>query len=98
MCTCRNFSSNHLSGTIPAELGSLIFLQQLYVMCVSMYDDSAGLTLMCTCRLLNNNQLSGTIPAELGTLTSLRQLYVICVSMYGDSVWLTYVYMQGFVQ
>ena len=72
-------SSNELTGTIPAELGSLINLRWLYL------DDNQlsgeiptelGNLFYLRKLYLAGNQLSGEIPAELGSLASLQELYL----------------------
>ena len=71
--------SNELSGTIPAELGSLTNLQKL-----ELHDNNLsgeipaelGALTSLQSLYLHDNELSGTIPAELGNLTSLQELYL----------------------
>ena len=71
--------SNQLTGTIPAELGSLTNLERLYL----SYNQLTGTippelgSLTNLERLyLSYNQLTGTIPPALGSLTNLERLYL----------------------
>ena len=70
---------NDLSGEIPAELGSLSYLRELYL----SENDLSG-EIPAELGSLSNleelylhiNNLSGEIPAELGGLSSLEELYL----------------------
>ena len=71
--------NNQLTGAIPAELGDLANLQNLFL-------DNNQLTGAIPAELgdlanlqnlyLNNNQLTGAIPAELGDLANLQNLFL----------------------
>ena len=68
-----------ISGTLPAELGDLSRLDQLYLFNNGLTGEIPG-ELGDLSRLdqlyLFNNGLTGEIPGELGDLTSLTQLYL----------------------
>ena len=71
--------NNGLSGTMPAELSSLINLTQLGLagngLSGSIPAELGNLNRLESLSL-NNNQLSGTIPAELGNLENLTTLHL----------------------
>jgi RHS repeat-associated protein len=72
-----DLSSNHLSGTIPTELGQLNQLQHLYLFSnqlIGTIPAELGQLSQLNQIILGNNQLSGTIPAELGQLSQLGDL------------------------
>ena len=68
---------NQLTGSIPAELGSLNNLDTLYLhvnqLSGSIPSELGGLSNLQTLYLYNN-QLSGSIPAELGGLSACAEL------------------------
>ena len=67
---------NNLSGTLPAELGSLISLNALDLSenrLSGTLPDLSTLTILTSLNL-GDNQLSGTIPDWLGSLTALQDL------------------------
>jgi len=64
-----NLSENNLSGTIPVEIGNLIYLKRLFF-------DNAGAG--------GTNQLTGNIPAEIGNLTQLESLYLSYNQLTGE--------------
>jgi len=69
---------NHLTGTLPSELGDLTGLVNLNITCVtdtSRDNYSLCNTLPITAGLLTMG-LDGSIPDELGKLTNLRTLYL----------------------
>ena len=69
---------NHLTGTLPSELGDLTGLSTLEITCVtdtSRENYSLCNTLPITDGLLTMG-LDGSIPDELGKLTNLRTLYL----------------------
>lgn len=66
-----------MTGPIPAELGDLVSLQELYLSSNQLtgpipatLGNLANLQVLC----LDHNQLTGPIPAELGNLANLRAL------------------------
>ena len=69
--------NNQLTGSIPAELGNLTYLQEL-----GLYNNQLSGPIPAELGNLSNlqilrlgqNQLSGSIPAELGNLTYLQEL------------------------
>ena len=64
-----------LHGTIPAHIGSLIGLEELWLRANGLtgpIPTELGLLTPLTSLLLDNNQLTGTFPTELGRLTALR--------------------------
>jgi|GEM_PF-1971026 len=72
-------SSNNLSGTIPAQLGQLSHLQELWLSWNQLtgaipaeLGQLSNLEILC----LYWNQLTGTIPAQLGQLSQLHWLYL----------------------
>jgi Leucine-rich repeat (LRR) protein len=77
--TTINLYANSLTGTLPAELGDLAYLENL-----SLYLNRIGGTIpaelgnlsQLTYLSLRSNQLSGTIPAELGNLDQLETLFL----------------------
>ena len=75
--THLDLSRNQLSGTIPAEIGSLTRLQDLSLQVNQLSGtipaEIGNLTSLSWLELAAN-QLSGTIPVELGNLTRLEQL------------------------
>jgi len=68
---------NHLSGSLPPELGNLTNLQSLSLhdnqLSGSIPPELGNLTNLGSLDL-SNNQLSGSIPPELGNLTNLQSL------------------------
>lgn len=72
-----NFENNHLSGTIPPELGNLNHLQWLYLsgnqLSGAIPSQLGNLTNLYEL-FLGGNQLSGAIPPEFGNLTNLNWL------------------------
>ena len=72
-----NLSKNQLTGAIPAELGSLSYLQGLDLGGNQLTGEMpAELGSLSNLRLLflAGNQLTGEIPAELGSLSNLQEL------------------------
>ena len=72
-----NLDENSLTGQIPAELGSLSYLQNLFLARNSLTGEiPASLGNLSELRWLNigGNQLSGEIPPELGSLSGLWAL------------------------
>ena len=77
--TTLNLSNNNLIGSIPAELGNLVNLDQLYLRLNALSGPiPAELGQLTNLRRLNlnYNALSGSIPIELGQLTNLQYLYL----------------------
>jgi len=72
-----NLTGNHLSGELPAILGSLARLEGLYLssnQLVGSIPVSLGNLSNLMDLFLDNNQLSGPIPGELGYLAKLFKL------------------------
>jgi len=82
-----NLSSNGLSGSIPADLGSLVSLTSLNLVGNNL-SGSIPFELASLVNLtyldLNCNQLSGNIPPELGNLTNLTYLDLSCNHFNGS--------------
>jgi len=72
-------SNNNLTGTIPASLGNLTSLTQLFLLgnqlTGSIPAELGNLTNLTHLELYSN-QLSGSIPASLGNLSKLTALYL----------------------
>ena len=71
--------NNRLTGTIPAELGSLANLQNLNLAGNQLTGTIAaqlGSLANLQNLYLDTNQLTGTIPAQLGDLANLQDLYL----------------------
>jgi len=74
-----DLSENNLSGSIPAEVGSLINLQYInlsYNELSGALPESMGNLINLTTLSLSNNALSGEVPLELENLISLENLYL----------------------
>ena len=72
-------SNNKLSGTIPAAIGQLTELQNLWLnnnQLNGTIPSSIGQLTKITRLYLHNNQLSGAIPAEIGLLTQILELFL----------------------
>lgn len=72
-----SLSNNNLSGTIPASIGNLSDLSDLYLdnnLLEGNIPPSLGNLINLAGISLNNNQLSGPIPPELGRLSNLYAL------------------------
>ena len=68
---------NELTGTIPAELGSLANLVQLQLwenQLTGTIPSQLGSLATLEVLALDDNQLTGAIPSELGSLTNLQEL------------------------
>ena len=77
--TTLNLTDNNLSEEIPAELGDLSSLQNLYLWQNNLSGEipaELGNLTSLLILFLEDNNLSGEIPAELGDLTSLQSLYL----------------------
>ena len=74
-----DFTSNNLTGTLPAELGDLTSLANLNLygnlLTGSIPATMGNLTALNSLSLANN-PLTGSIPATLGNLTALQYLYL----------------------
>lgn len=70
--------TNHLTGSIPKEIGNLSYLQ---ILNLSSGDENG-----CVYKsdLENLNRISGTIPEELWNLHHLRRLYLAGLSLSGS--------------
>ncbi len=84
--TTLNLRVNGLSGRMPAELGNLTNLQELWLAGNQLsgpippeLGDLANLQALW----LESNQLSGRIPAELGNLANLQELALIANDLSG---------------
>ena len=85
--TKLNLDSNHLTGNLPAELGGLISLQELYLSSNRLtggippeLGDIAYLRVL----FLYDNQLTGNMPPELGNLVSIERLSLSSNRLTGD--------------
>ena len=77
--TRLDLADNQLSGEIPAELGSLINLQDLWLgenQLSGEIPPELGNLARLNVLLLTDNQLSGEIPPDLGNLTNLEWLFL----------------------
>ena len=85
--TALFLGSNQLSGSIPAELGSLNSLEGLGLyenqLSGSIPVELGKLNSLITLNL-NDNQLSGSIPAELGSLNNLESLELFSNQLTGS--------------
>ena len=75
--TQLRLANNALSGEIPAELGSLSNLRDLFLDGNALSGEippELGSLSNLSSLSLNNNQLSGEIPPELGSLSKLTSL------------------------
>ena len=74
--TSLNVYDKRLTGTIPAELGSLTYLKNLRFLSYNLLSGPIPAELGSLTYLkdldLADNRLSGPIPAELGSLTYLK--------------------------
>ena len=87
MIRFRYLESNQVTGTIPSEIGNLVYLENSYVYpWISIPSDNNTSILMffqtqflfiILSRYLNYNQLTGTIPSSIGNLVKLKWLYVL---------------------
>ena len=72
-------NGNNLNGTIPPELGSLTYIQELWFtlnqLSGSIPPELGSLTNLTSLQL-SSNQLSGSIPPEIGSLTNLEALFL----------------------
>ena len=71
--------SNHLSGSIPSELGNLANLQDLSLwgnQLSGSIPPQLGNLANLQALVLSSNQLSGSIPPELGNLANLQGLFL----------------------
>ena len=78
---------NDLSGEIPAELGSLSNLTELYLHANDLSGEipaELGSLSNLTVLGLSANDLSGEIPAELGSLSNLTYLYLSNNELSGE--------------
>jgi Leucine-rich repeat (LRR) protein len=77
--TSMNFSSNNLSGAIPAEIGNLTSLQYIDLgsnqLSGSIPTEIGNLTLLTDLGLYYN-QLTGALPTQIGNLAALKNLYL----------------------
>ena len=83
-----NLSQNTMSGSIPAELGDLTYLQKLDLgfnddLTGSIPADLGDLTNLQYLRL-SSNKLTGSIPTELGNLTKLTSLSLSINNLSGS--------------
>ena len=77
--TGLNLGDKGLTGRIPAELGSLIYLENLFLTrneLTGIIPPGLGQLTNLGVLALGANQLTGPIPAELGSLASLEGLYL----------------------
>ena len=74
-----DFERNNLSGSLPAELGDLIYLEYLNLninqLTGSIPNEIGNLSSLAYL-YLTNNPLSGTVPTTIGNLTSLIDLRI----------------------
>ena len=74
-----DFERNNLSGSLPAELGDLIYLEYLNLninqLTGSIPNEIGNLSSLAYL-YLTNNPLSGTVPTTIGNLTNLRELWI----------------------
>jgi Leucine-rich repeat (LRR) protein len=85
--TRLSLNSNQLSGELPAELGNLANLKELYLSNNQLSGEiPSELGSLANLRQLNlwGNQLSGEIPAELGSLVNLQWLWLSGNQLSGE--------------
>jgi Fibronectin type III domain/Leucine Rich Repeat len=79
-------NENHLSGSIPSELGNLTSLEHLMLysnnLSGSIPPELGNASNLGSFRL-NNNHLTGVIPSELGNLSALNELYLYSNNLTG---------------
>jgi len=82
-----NLNINYLTGSIPAEIGNLTKLEQLYLdinqLTGSIPVEIGNLTQLQYLNLARN-QLTGSIPVEIGNLTQLKVLHLVRNQLTGS--------------
>ena len=81
-----NLESNNLSGSLPAELGDLIYLRDLNLsinQITGLIPNEIGSLSNLRDLFLDNNSLSGPIPNTIGNLSNLRYLLLSNNSLSG---------------
>ncbi|MGE5343629.1 MAG: BACON domain-containing protein [Candidatus Omnitrophota bacterium] len=85
--TKLNMERNHMSGTIPTQLGTLSHLEELMLwgneLSGSIPSDLGNLSLL-TQLYLDRNKLTGEIPAQLGNLSHLTMLVLSLNKLSGS--------------
>ncbi|MCB2197308.1 MAG: leucine-rich repeat domain-containing protein, partial [Bacteroidetes bacterium] len=82
-----NLTSNNLTGTIPPEIGDLLYLTKLELYYNNLEGEiptEIGNLTNLTLMDLDGNQLSGSIPPEIGNLTNLTNLFIDANNITGS--------------
>lgn len=81
-----NMSNNNLTGKIPASIGNLTKLKNLYLLTNKLngrIPSSIGNLTALENLSLYNNMLTGSIPSTIGNMTALRQLQLFSNQLSG---------------
>lgn len=94
-----HFDRNHLTGTIPTEVGEMgrslgEYGTGMYFCCLRCGVTHIFYMTNVENMTLFDNQLSGTIPSEVGLLTNLGTLPSLCIFSYLMRLFLTRMNLQ----